>query len=69
MYSRYFADRYFAPRYWPNVGADSTEQPYVVSAFAMYRTAVDGFGLYRTKAESPAMNRAAVEAFAEEGEV
>ena len=49
--------------------APGADEPYVVSALAMYRTAVDGFGLYRTKAESLAMNRAAVDAFAEEGEV
>lgn len=67
--TRYFPDSYFAPRYWPKVGADSTEEPHVVSAFAMYRASVDGFGLYRTKAESLAMNRTAVDAFASEGEV
>ena len=22
MFSRYFGDRYFAPRYWPNTGED-----------------------------------------------
>jgi hypothetical protein len=32
MFSRYFGDRYFAARFWPNLGAEIFEAP--VTAYA-----------------------------------
>jgi len=66
MFSRYFGDRYFAPRYWPNYGATTTFEPHVVEAFASYAASVDAFGSYQGSVDALAMFDDSVDAFASE---
>ena len=67
MFSRYFADRYFAPRYWPNYGATTVFEPHVIEAFASYQASVGGFGSYDESVDAFGSFDDSVDAFATEG--
>ena len=67
MFSRYFADRYFAPRYWPNNSGAPLPEPHIIEAFASYSASVDAFGSYQDSVDAFGIFDDSVDALASEG--
>lgn len=46
MFANYFADRYFPPRYFGNVGEDPPAPPASTGGYPMWQSAVNTFLLW-----------------------